>query len=229
MKKTLVAFTVFLLFSLPSTVHADFFGGDLPLLASILANAVQQLTNLRQIMGAGQDTLGIMRDINRGINDSLYLLNTVGPNAGPGVYGGLTKTDDALRTLQQLYGAAATSPSDTRMQQTTDQTVAEAIAQNNSIYSYTGTIDPIGERIKADSHLTSPGGAEKLTAESLGVMLNVMNESLRAQGTGLKLQAQELELENKKDKDMTRHMISDTQSLKSSMKSDPANFTTPRF
>ncbi|MGZ6311244.1 MAG: hypothetical protein ACXWOH_11460 [Bdellovibrionota bacterium] len=229
MKRNIIAFIVFLFLSFPSTVRADIWGGDVAVLVQILANAYQQLTQLQSILGAGKDTLGIIRDINRGINDSLNLLGTIAPNAGPGVYGGLAKSDDALRALQQLYGIAVPSSQEAPMQSTTDQTVAEAIAQNNSIYTYTNTIDPIGESIKSSSHSTSPGGAAKLTAESLGVMLNVMNESLRAQATGLKLQAQSLEVENKKDKDMTRHMISDTESLKSAMKSDPADFSTPRF
>ena len=43
--------------------------GYFSLLASILAQAVQQLAQLRQIMGAGRDTLGLMRDVNEGIRE----------------------------------------------------------------------------------------------------------------------------------------------------------------
>ena len=198
-------------------------------MTAILSNAIQQLAQLRSIFSTGQDSLGILRDINRGISDSLVLLSTIGPNVSPGVFGGLQKSDDALRTLQQLYGIVVPSSAETPSQRITDQAVAEAIVQNNSIYKYSGTIDSIGEQIKAHSHAVSPGGATKLAAESLGVILNVMNESLRAQATGLKLQAQNLAVENKKDKDMTRQMINDTDNLKSAMQSSRVDFSTPRF
>jgi len=60
-------------------------------------------------------------------------------------------------------------------------------------------------------------------------MLHIMNQSLRAQATGLKLQAQNIAIENKKDKDRMRQMISDSDGLKSAMQSNRADFTIPRF
>ena len=64
---------------------------------------------------------------------------------------------------------------------------------NNSIYDYTAQLDKIGEEIKQYSHAVSPGGAQKLTAQSLGVVVHVMNEQLRATATGLKMQAQTID------------------------------------
>jgi hypothetical protein len=228
MRRLLVAGLIFVFASCPMQAHADLFGGDVAVLVQILANALQQLSALRSMVSSGQDSLGLLRDINRGINDSLVLLNTVSPNVSPGLYGDWQHSDDALAKLQALYGIVAPSP-DAPTQKDADKSVAEAISLNNSIYDYTHTIDGVGTSVQAYSHATSPGGAQKLTAETLGVMLNVMTESLRAQATGLKLQAQNLAIENKKDKDMTRQMISNTADLQSAMKSGPADFSTPRF
>lgn len=212
----------------PKRAEADMFGGDVVILVQILANAVQQLIQLKQLLGTGKDTLGLLEDINHGINDSLNLIRTVSPNTDPGIYRDLVKVQDALQKFQSVYGAVVPSL-DAGVQQETDQNVAEAVALNNSIYSYTREIDEIGEQVKRYSHSTSPGGAQKLTAQTLGVMLTVMNTQLRAQATGLKLQAQNLALGNKKDKEETRHLLDVTHTLKTAMKTEKSDFLVPRF
>ena len=228
MKKRIAFFAALLTLAFPSTARPDMFGGDVIVLGQILVQAIQQLAQLRQILATGQDSLGLIRDINRGINDSLMLMRTISPDRDPGIYANWQKVDQALSAMQSIYGIAVASK-DARVQQDADRSTVEAIALNNSIYGYTSEIDEIGELVKRQSHLVSPGGAQKLTAEALGVMLHIMNQSLRAQATGLKLQAQNIAIENKKDKDRMRQMISDSDGLKSAMQSNRADFTIPRF
>ena len=81
----------------------------------------------------------------------------------------------------------------------------------------------------AEPHVVSPGGAAKLTAQSLGVMLNLQNEMLRTQATGLKLQAQALALNNRREKAQTRQMIENTDNLQSALGSAKPQFQLPRF
>lgn len=226
--KRILAFVLALQLSFTPAAHADMFGGDLVFLAQILANAIQQLAQLKQILNAGQDNLELIRDINRGINDSLNLLRTISPNRNPGLYKDWQKVSEALDSLERIYGIAIESK-DARVQKDTDQSVAEAISMNNSIYEYTKEIDEIGELIKSQSHAVSPGGAAKLTAQSLGVMLHIQNESLRAQATGLKLQAQAMALQNRKDKERTRQMLDGSESLKVAMSTKKPEFRLPRF
>jgi len=208
--------------------RCDFFGGDLPLLIQIVANTAQQLIKLKSIIQNGEQNLGLLRDINRGINDSLNLIRTVFPNIDPGIYRGWEQANGALREIERIFGPVVNSP-EAHIQHDTDQSVAEAIALNNSIYKYSRDMDEIGETIKSYSHSVSPGGAQKLTAQSLGVMLNVLNQGLRAQATGLKLQAQTLALQNHREKEMTKHMIDAGDVLKSSMSAQPTTFQLPRF
>ncbi len=208
--------------------RADLFGGDVVVLAQILANAIQQLAQLRSLLQNGQDSLDLIRDINRGINDSLGLIRTISPNIDPGLYKDWQKVTDALTQLETIYGIVVESR-DSRVQKDTDQTVAEAISLNNSIYKYTKVIDEIGEMIKDESHRVSPGGASKLTAQSLGVMLNLQNEMLRTQATGLKLQAQSLVIQNKKDKDRTRQMVDSADKLNAALAGQSPKFELPRF
>lgn len=229
MRKKFTAFILASMLSFPSVARSDMFGGDILVLSQILVQTIQQLAQLRQILSAGQDSLNLVRSINQGINDSLNLMRTISPDRDPGIYSNWQKVEQALQGVQGIYGIAVPSSKDARVQQDADRSAAEAVTHHNSIYNYTAQIDEIGERVKSGSHATSPGGAQKLTAETLGVMLHVMNENLRAQATGLKLQAQSLAIENKKDKDMSRKMLSDSDELKSAMKSNPADFSVPRF
>ena len=170
----------------PATARADLFGGDVVVLTQILANAIMQLQQLQKLFNTGSDSLNLLRDINRGINDSLNLMRTVSPYTDPGLYSDWDRVQAARQRVNTIYGTVTPSRVAT-MQRDADQNVAEAITLNNQIYAYTNTIDQIGEAIKTYSHRASPGGAQKLTAESMGVMLNVMNQNLRAQATGLKL------------------------------------------
>lgn len=208
--------------------RADLFGGDVAVLAQILANAIEQLVQLRNILQSNQDNLELLRDINRGINDSLNLARTISPNSDPGLYRDWEKLAETLKKIENIYGIAVESH-DSRVQQDADQSVAEAISLNNSIYKYTQAIDEIGELIKAQSHNVSPGGAAKLTAQSMGVMLHIQNETLRAQATGLKLQAQTLAIQNRKDKEQTRQMVEGAEGLRSALAGQKPQFKLPRF
>ncbi len=215
-----------LAFPLPS--KADLFGGDVVVLVKILANALQQLYELQRVVRAGQDTLYLLRDINRGINDSLSVIRSIPDNPDPGLYGDLTGIRDLLNRLNQSYGTAVESP-DKEVYESTDQTVAEAIKMNNELYKYTEKLDAVGEEVKAYSHKVSPGGAAKLTAQTLGVMIHVMNQQLRAQGTSMKLDAQRLAMENKKEKQATEAYLKQADTLKVAMKTNVPSFKLPRF
>ncbi len=231
MKKTFVGGALICISVLFIPVHsarADMFGGDVAVLTQILANALQQLAQLRQMLQTGKDTLGFLQDINRGINDSLRMAETLGIRIDPGLYRGLNKVDDAVSTVERLFGRTVDSPR-AAIFRNTDQTVGEAISFNNELSEYTRRLDILGEEIKRTSHSVSPGGASKLTAQSLGVMIHVMNQQMRATGQSLKLQAQALAINNKKDKDQTEQFINEGQQLKARLQSMNHSFEIPRF
>lgn len=228
LKRILVFFAILLSLSYPRPVRADLWGGDIPLLIQIVANTLQQLAQLRAILGNAQDSLALMRDINRGINDALNVARTISGDRSAGVFENWKTVDEALRQIQDIYGIVVPSPN-SRIEQTTDQSVAEAVKLNNSVYDYTKQIDELGEQIKSYSHAVSPGGAQKLTAQTLGVMLHVMNQSLRTQATGLKLQAQSLELVNRREKESSREIVQNNLDLKNAMSGANPKFQTPRF
>lgn len=226
--KKLISVLIVASIAVSTPAKADMFGGDLIYLAQILANAIKQLTELKNMVDNGKDQLNLLTEINRGINDSLRLAQTIDPNIDPGIYKDWQNVGDALVKLQAIYGIVTSSP-DSKVYSDTDQNVAEAVTLNNDIYKYTQNIDELGEAIKDFSHDVSPGGAQKLTAQTLGVMLQVMNQSLRTQATGLKLQAQTMAVQNKKEKDSTKQYLETANTLRVAMKKEKIQFVAPRF
>ncbi len=228
-KKFISVMLSFCLFSsVPLTAKADFWGADIPILLEILANSLQQLIQLKAMLQNGSDTLDLMKDINRGINDSLGIAETLGLRIDPGIYRDLKNVNQATQSLEKIYGLVTDSKLAT-VQRNTDQTVAEAITFNNELNDYAFKLDRIGEEIKRFSHAVSPGGAAKLTAESLGVVIHVMNQQMRAQGQALKLQAQAMAVQNKKDKDQTDQYLREGQNLKNKMITLNPEFKVMRF
>lgn len=230
MKKRLSILLIFAFISgaAAPNAHASIFGEENATLIQILLNAVKQLEELRQIVQAGEDTLNLIRDINRGINDSIQVAETSGIHIDPRLYGDLQKFQDVTQSLDAIYGPVLDSPL-APVQKNTDETVAEAISMNNNIYDYTDRVDKIGEEVKQYSHKVSPGGAAKLTAESLGVVIHVLNEQLRASATGLKLQAQAMAVQNKKDKDSTNEYLTEATTIENEIATIDPKFEVPRF
>lgn len=217
-----------LLLPFPREARADLFGADVAVLGQILQQTILQLAELKSIMQNGSDTLGFLQDINRGINDSLQMAQTLGIRVDPGLYRDLKQVDKAVRAIEDIYGHAVDSPA-ALVQRNTDQTVGEAITFNNELNDYAQKLDRIGEEIKTFSHSVSPGGAAKLTAESLGVLIHVTNQQLRATGQGLKLQAQAMAVQNKKEKEQTEQYLKEGQALRDRMVSLNPTFEVPRF
>jgi len=223
-----IAIAVAMVFGPAHHARADLFGGDVVVLTQILTQAIMQLAKLREILGTAQANIDLVREINRGINDSLALLKVINPNLDPGLYREWETVDESIRRLTDLYGVVPVSP-ESRVQKDTDQGVAEAIAFNNGFYKYSETNDGIGESIKDYSHQVSPGGAAKLSAQALAHVIQILNQNLRAEATSLKLQAQQLALENRRDKEATRHHLENATQLKTAMKRERVRFDLPRF
>jgi hypothetical protein len=78
--------------------------------------------------------------------------------------------------------------------------VAEAINLHNEAYRYADQLDPEAERIKSYAAETSPQGAGRLTAESVGILIHAVNQLLRTNASILKLQGESLALANRREK-----------------------------
>jgi division protein CdvB (Snf7/Vps24/ESCRT-III family) len=196
--KIKIIFLIFLTFPMQTT-RADLFGADIPILLNILAQAINQLAQLQSILGTGKDTLGLLQDINQGIKDAMSIMRTMNSTMSPGVLSDLGRVEDILNTVNKLYGSVPQT-SEANVQKLTDKSVAEAIQLHNQAFKYAESVDPEAERIKDYAKYVNPAGANKLTAQAIGVLINVMNQILRTNAAMLKVQSEQLALMNKKEK-----------------------------
>lgn len=199
MKKRII--TILLCFTLitPRPAKADLFGGDVAVLVQILAQAIKQLYELQRIVSTGQDSLSLMRDINRGIRDGLAVIRIINPKFNPGLYGGLETADQVQRAIEDLYGAIPQT-SEYRLQEAQDRSVSESIAMNGTLFQYADSVDEETKRILAHSQSVNPQGSAKLTNQSLAVLIGVTTQVLRTNSMMLKMMGQNMALSNRKEK-----------------------------
>ena len=198
MKKRIL--TILLCFTLitPRPAKADLFGGDVAVLVQILAQTIKQLYELQRIVSTGQDTLSLMRDINRGIRDGLVVIRIINPKFNPGLYGGLETADQVQRAIEDLYGTIPQT-SEYRLQEAQDRSVSESIAMNGTLFQYADSVDEETKRIMAHSQSTNPQGSAKLTNQSLAVLIGITTQVLRTNSMMLKMMGQNMALSNRKE------------------------------
>lgn len=207
---------------------ADMFGGDIPILVQIVTNTANQLIELRKIVETSREDVDLINDINRGIHDTLELARTIDPNIDPGLYQNIKSLQEILGKLGTIYGPVVDSP-DASAQRDSDEAAADAFKAGSEIFNYATDIEKVDEQLRRASDGASPGRAQQITAQSLGIILHVMNQSLKAQATGLKLQAQKLAQDNKHQKDETREYLGTSDALSDAMKTPKISFERPRF
>ncbi|MBS1963082.1 MAG: hypothetical protein JST04_12780 [Bdellovibrionales bacterium] len=179
--------------------RADLFGGDVAVLMQILAQMIQEYIQIKNIVSNGADTLDLLREINSGIRDGLSVIQILNPKFNPGLYGDLRTADAVLATITDLYGKIPQS-SESRLQQAQDQSVAESIAMNGSLFQYADQADEESRRIFSHSQVVSPQGAAKLTAQSLSILIGVSTQVLRTNSMMLKMMGENMALNNRREK-----------------------------
>ena len=140
-----ILFSALLLLS-PKPAKADLFGGDVLVLTQILAQAIQTVITLQNVLKNGTDSLDLLRDINAGVRSGLDLIRIINPNFNPGVYGNLNDADSVLRALQEVYGTIPHGM-DEDLMKSQDQSVAEVISMNRNLYDYADQVDREKEKI----------------------------------------------------------------------------------
>lgn len=208
--------------------RADLFGGDVAVLIQILAQAIQTVTQLRYILETGADTLNLLRDINSGAKSGLELIRILNPNFNPGVFGSLKNPDEVLRALEEIYGAIPKGASQDLIK-SQDQSVAEVISMNRNLYDYADSVDREKERIMFHAGVVSPQGAGKLQNQALAVLIGVTTQLLRTQSQMMKIMAQNMASNTRKEKFAAKNFQDNYQSLSTSLGQLPKDVKFPRM
>jgi hypothetical protein len=228
LKKTIGAALMVIFLTLPQNARADLWGADLPILAQILAQAIQTVIQLRSILSTGEDTLGLLRDVNAGVRSGLDLIRIINPRFDAGLYGDLRDPNSVLRALQAVYGPVPQGM-DEDLMSAQDQSVAEVISMNRNLYDYADGVDREKDRILFHAQVVSPQGAGKLQNQALGVLIGVTTQLLRTQSQMLKIMAQNLAYENRKEKLATQNFQENYQGISKGFKTLPKQVTLPRL
>jgi hypothetical protein len=210
----------------PAPARADIWGGDVVVLTQILANALQQLIQLKQILSTGSDTLSLMRDINSGVRNGLNIIQMLNPKFNPGLYGNLATADQVLSTINDLYGAIPAT-SEARLQAAQDQSASESIAMNGTLFQVADQADEESRRIIEHSQVVSPGGAAKLTAQSIAVLIGVTTQVLRTNSMMLKMMGENMALQNRHDKIESLQFQTQYEGVSGAIQSLPATTKLP--
>lgn len=210
----------------PFKSRADLFGGDVVVLTQILFQAIQQVIQLKAILENGTDTLSLLEDINSGVRSGLNIIRIINPKFDPGVYGNLKDPQNVLRAIRDLYGQIPKS-ADSELLDVQDQSVAETISMNRNLYDYADQVDQERERILLHAQVTSPQGSAKLQNQSLAVLIGVTTQLLRTQSQMMKLLAQNMALENRKQKSSSQQFIENYDSISTGIKAMPKETKLP--
>lgn len=222
---TLISFSIILK---PNSARADLFGGDVVVLLQILAQSIEQVIRLQTLIQNGKDTLNLLRDINSGVRSGLDLIRIINPRFNAGVYGDLNNPENVLRAIHDLYGQTPMT-ADKELIDMQDQSVAEVIAMNKSLYDYSEQVDFERERILVHSQVVSPQGAAKLQNQSLAVIIGVLTQLLRVQSQMLKVMGQNMALDNRKEKLSSEQFIENYKNLSDGFNSLPKDVTLPNL
>lgn len=222
-----LSFTLTLMVT-PRFAQADFWGGDVVVLTQILAQAIETVIQLKSILENGEDTLNLLRDVNSGVRSGLDLIRVINPRFAAGVYGDLRDPESVLRALQSVYGPVPEGM-DQELISAQDQSVAEVISMNRNLYDYADSVDRERERILFHSQSVSPQGSAKLTNQSLAVLIGVTTQLLRTQSQMLKIMAQNLAYDNRKEKLSTQNFQENYRGLSDGFKSIPKETILPRL
>ncbi len=228
MKKYIAIFTLCVSLAIPKSANADMFGGDIVILTQILAQAIQTVLQLKTILETGTDTLDLLRDVNSGIKSGLNLIQILNPHFTPGVYGNLNDAASVLKAIEQVYGKTPDG-ADQDLMRSQDQSVAETISMNRSVYDFADQTDRERDRILFHASEVSPQGAGKLQNQALAVLIGVSTQILRTQSQLLKLMAQNMAMTNRKEKFQSQQMRENYEGISNGFKTLPNESALPRL
>ncbi len=193
-----------LLSALPFQAKADFWGGDLPLLAEIVTNTLNTMMEL-------QKQNEMMNDELAGINDRINRIQTIADVVQPSSWDKWKDPREAINRLRIIYHAI---PEEYRSEKydTIENEIAEAMNLVARVGPETTTTFKSGKELERRGADASPGVAQKLTASGIGSLIALESQSQVIQSHVASLLAQILADGNEKE---TRSVVSRGGSYKS--------------
>jgi len=172
-------FLLLLLVPFSTPAKADFWGGDLPLLAEIVANTLMTLNQLRT-------QTELMNDEMEGIKDKINRIRTISDVVQPAQWHQWKDPAEAFRRLQLIY---QTLPKEYRSPKADEieSEIARAMNMISRVAPEAHTTFLSGKELERRGADASPGVAQKLTASGIGtlVAMEAQSQVIQSHITGL--------------------------------------------
>jgi hypothetical protein len=148
---------------LPLQSRADFWGGDLPLLAEIVFNTLHTMSELERQTKAMNDQMD-------GIKDRIQRIQTIADIVQPSSWNQWKDPKEALIRLRSIY---QTIPKEYRSEKydMIEEELANAMNLVARIDADTRSSFQSGKELERHGADASPGVAEKLTASGIGTLI----------------------------------------------------------
>lgn len=181
MRKTLI---LPLFFLLPINANADFWGGDLPLLAEIVFNTLHTMNELEK-------QSSIMKDEMAGIRDRIHRVRTISEVIQPSSWEQWKDPAEALRRLKIIYH---TLPKEYRTDKSDhiEDEISKAMNLVSKLRPEAGTSFNSGKEMERRGADASPGVAQKLAASGIGTLISLESQTQAIQSHVVSLLAQML-------------------------------------
>ncbi len=193
----MVSTITLLLLSPPA--RADFWGGDVVVLAKILAQNIKDYQQFREMVRQDQNMSGYLRAINKGLANSIGLLGTL-PVRDDQILAGLNDFKEATKEITKIYGRVPKSTA-AALELLNDRTVAESLQMATSFKQYSAEQETNSALIIAQAPRASLKGAARMQAQTSGEILASLSQLIRLNTQMLKLQSEQLAMNNKHGKD----------------------------
>jgi hypothetical protein len=191
MKNRFIIFTFAISALASGPAKADFWGGDLPLLAQIVTNTLMTLNQLRT-------QTQMMEDEMDGIKDKINRIQAISELVQPSTWGEWKDPAEALRRLKLVY---YTLPKEYRSNKadTIEQELSKAMASISRISGGAHTSFLSGKELERRGADASPGVAQKLTASGIGTLVSMEAQTQVIQSHITSLLAQMLAESNERE------------------------------
>lgn len=193
---------VVLSLTVPSPSFAFFDGSgwvQVTYLIKILEENYRRFYQLKQIIDLSRNQNDFLRQLNAGLDNSIGLLDSM-PIKDEKVLAELRSFRQSVAKVTSLYGVIPQSP-EQGLQLLHDQSVAESLKMANEFKDYSEVQERNSRIIASQARQASPKGAVRMQAETSAEILQSLSQLIRLNTQMLKLQSEQLALNNKSSKE----------------------------
>lgn len=186
----------------PSRSFAFFDGSgwaQVTYLIKILEENYRRFYQLKQIIDLSRNQNDFLRQLNAGLDNSIGVLDSM-PIKDERVLAELRNFRQSVAKVTALYGAIPQSP-EQALQLLHDQSVAESLKMANEFKDYSEVQERNSRIIASQARQASPKGAVRMQAETSAEILQSLSQLIRLNTQMLKLQSEQLALNNKSSKE----------------------------